>query len=222
MNILAIDTSSEVLQLALAGDGFFLSNMRIMGFKHAEILVPMIDSLLKERDLDPRELDLVICAKGPGSFTGLRIGISTAKGIAEGAGCPLVSVPTLEAMAAPLGFMKSPVVPVMDARKQRYYAQIFLEGNPATEPLDIPPLELAATLLNYPGACITGPGAMDLEALLRDHPVHPGLIFLDPRDGNTVSGLIRLGLHILETRGPDNPEEGPIYLRPSEAELSKN
>jgi tRNA threonylcarbamoyladenosine biosynthesis protein TsaB len=222
VNILAIDTSSEVLQLALAGDGFFLSNIRIMGFKHAEILVPMIDSLLHEGSLNPRELDLVVCAKGPGSFTGLRIGIATAKGIAEGAGCPLVTVPSLEAMAASLGFIKSPVVPVMDARKQRYYAQIFIEEKPSTEPLDIPPLELAATLLKYPGACITGPGSLDLEVLLRGHPVHPRLTFLDPRDGNSAGGLISLGRKILDTRGPDSPEEGPLYLRPSEAELSKN
>lgn len=222
MNILALDTSSEILHLALSGEGFFLSNTRIMGFKHAETLVPMIESLLKEAAMDPRELDLVVCAKGPGSFTGLRIGIATAKGIAEGSGCPLVTVPTLEALAAPLGFLKDRVVPVMDARKQRYYAQIFLEGAPVTEPLDISPSHLAEVLTDHPGACVTGPGALDLEVLLREHPIHSRLTFLDPRNVNITASLIRLGREKLETRGGDCPEEGPLYLRPSEAELSKN
>jgi len=113
------------------------------------------------------------------------------------------------------------VVPVMDARKQRYYAQIFQEGLPLTEPLDLPPLDLADRLANHPGACITGPGALDLEGLLRKHPVHPLLTFLDPRYGSTAAALIHRGREIFETRGGDGPEEGPLYLRPSEAELSK-
>ncbi len=221
MNILALDTSSEILQMALSGDGFFLENHRIMGFKHAETLMPMIEALLKEASLDPRDLDLVVCAKGPGSFTGLRIGLATSKGLSEGAGCPLVTIPTLDAMAEPLSFLDYPVVPVMDARKQRYYAQFFLQGEKVTGPLDIAPLDLAEKLTSYPRVCIAGSGALDLELLLQNHPVHARLTFLDPRNLHGLGGLVRLGKQAWETRGPDGPEEGPLYLRPSEAELGK-
>lgn len=105
MNILSIDTAAEILYVGVKTDKAFLENIRAMGLKHAETLIPLIRSMLKEIELSPGDLDLVVCSQGPGSFTGLRIGLATAKGISEGAGCPLVSIPTLDALAEPYRFL---------------------------------------------------------------------------------------------------------------------
>ena len=128
MNILSIDTSGEILHLGLKSGETFLENTRDMGLKHAETLTPLIRSLMEEIDLSPKALDLVVCSQGPGSFTGLRIGLATAKGISEGAGCPLVSIPTLVALAEPWRDFEGIVMPVIDAKKTAVLHPVFPEG----------------------------------------------------------------------------------------------
>lgn len=99
MNILAFDTSGEVLSIRLETSRT-IRNLVIDGaLHHAERLMPEIDEMLKKEELSADKLDLIVTSRGPGSFTGLRIGMATAKGIAVGAHVPLVSVSTLDAMA---------------------------------------------------------------------------------------------------------------------------
>ena len=88
------------------------------------------------------ELDLIVCSKGPGSFTGLRIGMSTAKGLSMGSGVPLVTIGTMEMMAYGLDFFDGIVVPVIDARKKRYYTAFFNNKQRITENFDLTPFEI--------------------------------------------------------------------------------
>jgi len=190
-----------------------------MGLKHAETLIPLIQGLMNEADLLPSELDLVVCSQGPGSFTGLRIGLSTAKGIAEGAKCPLVSLPTLGIMAEPFHFLNGIVLPVIDAKKQRFYAQLFSSGEAMTDPLDIDPIDLIDQFPKDKKIYIVGPGAYAYRDKINDRIKEFDLCFINPNDTSLGEAMIHLGVKKLKSSGPDEPESGPIYLRPSEAEL---
>lgn len=221
MNILCIDTSGEVLSLGLKNGEAFLENIRDYGLRHAETLAPLIQSLMGEMNLSPKALDLVVCTRGPGSFTGLRIGLATAKGISEGVGCPLVSIPTLDALAEPWRSLKGVVIPVVNARKQRFYARLFRGGRALTEAMDITPGDLADLIPPGDEVFIAGPGGEDLKGRWIEALPREGIIFLDAPGAAASRGLLRLGRKRLEEVGPDTPEIGPIYLRPSEAEIKK-
>ena len=108
--------------ICLKTDTDLVSFSQIRGYRHAVTLVPWISQICRETDFSPDKLDVVIVGTGPGSFTGLRIGMASAKGLAAGAGCPLVGVPTLDAFAWGLRNAAGLVLPVIDARKNRLYA----------------------------------------------------------------------------------------------------
>lgn len=104
-----------------------LSGEIIFNYKkqHSTILMPMIDKLLKSLELDINDVDAVACAAGPGSFTGLRIGAATAKGLCHGAGKILIGVPTLDALANNLAFCGGIVCPIMDALRDNVYTALY-------------------------------------------------------------------------------------------------
>lgn len=216
MNILGIDTSTETLTTALLYDDQPAIISRRAGTRHAELLLPQIDTLLSLPGIGGGELDLLVCAEGPGSFTGLRIAMSTAKGLSEGFGIPLVTVPTLDCLAYPFSALPVTVVPVIDARKKRFYAALYRRGERCSDYLDIGPEELLSQCRNEGVTFFTGPGA----ALLSEQsPPSDSVIF--NRAGLALSGqaLLALGLRRYREAGAASPETGPRYLRLSEAEL---
>jgi tRNA threonylcarbamoyladenosine biosynthesis protein TsaB len=119
LKLLAFDTSTEYCSAALHLDGRVLSRATHAGNRHSELLLPMIGELLAEAGLGTRELDGIAFGKGPGSFTGLRIGCGIAQGLALGADLPVVGVVTLEAMA----WAHSPgkIIASLDARMHEVY-----------------------------------------------------------------------------------------------------
>lgn len=129
MNVLLIETATQICSVVLAADG----NVRARRESdtpnaHSTCLSVFIDEVLKESHLTPRDLDAVCVSAGPGSYTGLRIGVSTAKGFCYALGIPLLSVPTLLSMAA-LYYRKHPdyrglVCPMIDARRMECYTMI--------------------------------------------------------------------------------------------------
>src|SRR4030042_1800262 len=143
MLILAVETSTSAGSLALmdaplAGkdseaEGKCLAEHTLnLPGTHSEKLMPAIDNLLREASLSLREIGGIALALGPGSFTALRIGVSTVKGLAYALRVPVVGVPTLDALAQNVRFAPFPVCPVLDARKKEVYAALFRgegEGN---------------------------------------------------------------------------------------------
>ncbi len=123
MNILAFDTSTELCSAALRLDGAWLVREEMAGNRHSELLLPMVESLLAEAGLSLRALDGLAYGKGPGSFTGLRIGCGIAQGLAFGADLPVVGVVTLEAMAYATG--AGQVLACIDARMHEIYAAAY-------------------------------------------------------------------------------------------------
>ena len=126
MKILAFETSAKAASVALTDGGKLLAeSYQNTGMTHSQTLMVMAQELLKTCGLCPKDVDAVAVASGPGSFTGVRIGVAAAKGFAWGGELPCYGVSTLEAMARNLGIWQGYVVPAMDARRSQVYTAIF-------------------------------------------------------------------------------------------------
>lgn len=211
MNVLSLETSGKIISAALRFEEQTLELTIDRGFKHSETLMPAIASLLDQAGIKADRLDLVACSAGPGSFTALRIGMATAKGIARGADCPLKAVPTLALMAEGRQHWPGIVMPVMDARKKRVYAAAFRNGIRIAEDIDSS-LELFIKAL---------PENEPILATGADAEICAGIegIVIDPlhASGRAIA-LIDMALEAYRSDGPDPQDLGPIYLRLSEAE----
>ena len=126
MLILAFETSAKAASVALTdGEKLLAENYQNTGLTHSQTLLPMAQQLLESCGYTPDQVDAVAVAAGPGSFTGVRIGVAAAKGFAWGGEKPCYGVSTLEAMALQLGAWEGLVVPVMDARRNQVYTATF-------------------------------------------------------------------------------------------------
>ena len=126
MKILAIETSAKAVSAAVAENGKILcAGYQDTGLTHSRPLMPIVEGILKNTDLAITEIDAIAAAVGPGSFTGIRIGVAAAKGLAFGADKPVIAVSTLAAMARNVAFCDGLVICAMDARRQQVYNALF-------------------------------------------------------------------------------------------------
>ncbi len=126
MKILAIDTSTMLGGIAIMDEQGLIAESRLnIRSTHSERLMTEIEHCLKQAGLKISDIDVFAVAIGPGSFTGLRIGLSTVKGFSYATGKPIVSVPTLEALAWNFPYSRYPVCTMLDARKKEVYAALF-------------------------------------------------------------------------------------------------
>jgi tRNA threonylcarbamoyladenosine biosynthesis protein TsaB len=221
MRVLAVETSTLAGGVALLdGDRLVAEYVLDGSLTHSERLLARIDRCVADARWTPRDLEGLAVAVGPGSFTGLRIAISTIKGLAVALGVPIAAVPTLDAMAAVLPFAASPVCPVIAARRNEVYASLYRWDHGAMrrewEYLAIAPAELASRLETVGEPVILlGDGAASVTAL--------GTLALPaPRRAPSPACVGVLGLQRLrrgETVGA--ADLAPLYLRPSEAELKR-
>ncbi|WBL21993.1 tRNA (adenosine(37)-N6)-threonylcarbamoyltransferase complex dimerization subunit type 1 TsaB [Zunongwangia sp. HRR-M8] len=126
--ILCLETATTNCSVALCEDGnlIALKEDNSKGYSHAEKLHVFIDQILKENKLEINNLDAVAVSKGPGSYTGLRIGVSTAKGLCFAQDIPLISVPTLTALAKKVAPQpQEQIIPMLDARRMEVYSAVF-------------------------------------------------------------------------------------------------
>ena len=131
MKILALESSALTASVALCENGRVLGEYTVNnGNTHSETLLPMTESLLRFLNLSISDVDLFAVSSGPGSFTGVRIGVATLKGLAFGSKKPCIGVSTLEAMAYNLQVPNGLICPVMNARRKQVYTALFrLRGN---------------------------------------------------------------------------------------------
>ena len=126
MKILALETSAAACSAALCQDGTLLAqSWQNSGLTHSRTLLPLVDSMLKNCGASLKEVEVIAVAAGPGSFTGLRIGVAAAKGLAWPGEKPCAGVSTLEAMARNVAHMDALVVCAMDARRSQIYNALF-------------------------------------------------------------------------------------------------
>ncbi len=126
MKILAFDSSATVASVAVTEDEKLLGEVTLNnGNTHSQTLLPMAESLFRMLSISASDIDLFACSQGPGSFTGVRIGAATLKGMAFGREKPCVGVSTLEALAYNIRACKGIICPVMNARRSQVYTAIF-------------------------------------------------------------------------------------------------
>lgn len=134
MNILAFDTASSSGAVAIMKDDTIIAHTQLnIGLTHSEQLLPTIHSLMEITGMKMSELDAVAITSGPGSFTGLRIGFSTAKGMALGLHKPLIPISTLDVLAQNGAGINGLVVPIMNARRNQVYTAIYHSNGAALE-----------------------------------------------------------------------------------------
>lgn len=129
MMLLALESSAKAASCAVLSDGVLLASAwQATGLTHSRTLLPMVEEMLRSSELAVQDMDAFAVAAGPGSFTGLRIGVSAVKGLAWAAEKPCIPVSTLEAMAWPLAHLEGSIVCAMDARRQQIYNAAFHGG----------------------------------------------------------------------------------------------
>jgi tRNA threonylcarbamoyladenosine biosynthesis protein TsaB len=126
LKVLAVDTSSLAATVAIMDDSTLLGEYTIIHKKtHSQKIMPMINELMNTIEIKPSDIDIYAASSGPGSFTGLRIGITTIKAMAYAVNKPVVSVPTLDALAYNIPMTESLVCPMMDARNNQVYTALY-------------------------------------------------------------------------------------------------
>ena len=224
MNILALETSGDILHLALQTDKDYSAHTITVGRHFSEELIVRIQSICNDRNIKLQHLDLLVCARGPGSFTGLRVGMATAKGISLAAAIPLVSLSTMDIFHYPLQQRSMPILCALDAKKKRYYCALFSRGERLTADLDATIPTIIEHIAAYPEILVTGPDALALSSKLRDEVTKRTLqtkIYLDTlKYRDYGESMIVLGKELFTTQGPDAPSSGPTYIRKSDAEVS--
>jgi len=126
IKILAIESSAKAVSAAVCEDGKIIAqSYQNSGLTHSRTLLPIIEDMLKNSEIKLLDIALIAVAKGPGSFTGIRIGVAAAKGLSWAAQIPAVGVSTLEAMAYQSSFAHGIICPVMDARRSEVYNALF-------------------------------------------------------------------------------------------------
>ncbi|MDR3131133.1 MAG: tRNA (adenosine(37)-N6)-threonylcarbamoyltransferase complex dimerization subunit type 1 TsaB [Treponema sp.] len=222
MNIIAIDTAASVLQAAAAWGEDVRCIEYDAGLTHTEALMVLIDTLMKISGLDKKDADFVACMKGPGSFTGLRIGCAAAKGLSLALGIPVVSVPTLDCMAARFSFWPGPVIPVMDAKKSRYFTAIYRDGERTSGYMDADAADIAAVAGVSGDMLLTGPGAVLLFPELSRLTERGQKVLLDPFGKyGRIRELLEISRKYFIFNKVDDASSGPLYLRKSDAELAR-
>ncbi len=222
MNILTFDTSTNTLRVGLSTPMGFYENIRSVGLKHGESLMLLTDSIMTEAGLKMSDLNLIVCTRGPGSFTGLRIGISTAKGLAEGSGCPMVSVSSLEIYGSFYKFFPGIVIPLIDAKKNHFYTCRYFEGKAVSEEMDISADEIISLCSQDKSVLFTGPGTDVFRNRIPGENLKP-YFHLDSISINSFCGILAtLGIEKFRVNGEESPESGPVYLRASDAEIGRN
>lgn len=224
MIILAIDTTSQAASIALIDEdrliGEYTSNAKMT---HLEKLMPMVEELLNKCDLSMEDIQGIAVSEGPGSFTGIRIGVSAARALAQAMKIPVVSVSTLKAMAYNLPYYTGVICPILDARRQQVYSSAYQWESGTCKEIILPAAYAIEDLLEqikvYDDVVFLGDGIL---------PFKEQIIHTLGEKANFATSYIRyqkassvgqLGLELFRA-GKQQAyfEVKPNYLRKSEAE----
>lgn len=236
MKIIAIDSSGLVASVAIVEDDTLIGEYNVQYKKtHSQTLLPMLDDLAKMVELDLGTVDAIALTKGPGSFTGLRIGSATAKGLGLAMKKPLVEIPTLDALACNLYGTDRLICPMMDARRDQVYTGVYeytaVEGRPVRYRLNsllpqcaVSVLWIAEKLNEYGREVIllgdgipvyAGTLGQLLEVPYSFAPAHLN------RQRAAAFGMLAMQ-YIREGKVVEAGSHAPDYLRLSQAEREKN
>lgn len=225
IKILAVDSSSFTGSVALCrGESLVAESLLNVRSTHSEKLLQQIDLLLDEAGWNLEDLELLAVVTGPGSFTGLRIGIATVKGLAQVLNKPVVPVSALQAVAMNLPLCSVPICAFLDARKQEVYSQLF-EWRPSEGPIAIgeasvlPPEQLLKNLPEQ--VAFVGDGIVLYRHLIDALPAQQALVPVATAHQLRAAHAAWLALQAWQRGlGREAAEILPTYIRPSDAELN--
>jgi tRNA threonylcarbamoyladenosine biosynthesis protein TsaB len=225
MLLLAFETSAKAASVALFdGENLLGEQYQNTGLTHSQTLMVMAEDLLKQCGKSAQDVQAVAVANGPGSFTGVRIGVAAAKGFAWASEIPIYGVSTLEAMARGLGIFEGYVCPVMDARREQVYNALFYvnQGVIARQTPDraiaLADLKNELKSLEKP-VFLVGDGSILCYNTLQSDV--PNLIM--PPQWRMHQRAVGVGLAALAQETADDPAGlSPNYLRLSQAERERN
>ena len=222
MKILAVETSGMEASVALAvGDQFVAEQtLDTAGRRNARLLIPAVDELLKQAALAPPEIDVVAVSVGPGSFTGLRVGVVFAKTFAWINNTKLITVDTLQALAQRVAPVDCEVTVISDAQRGDVFVNSY-QGTEVMEPTGLVRIESLDTVLEglhtHSQSLLTGPGVLHFADQLPDSIVTAAVEHQMPRAAALIPSARRL---IAKDQWVDPDTLEPVYLRRSYAEES--
>jgi tRNA threonylcarbamoyladenosine biosynthesis protein TsaB len=223
LNILAIDTSSVYGSVALYNEKISFIGFSDIRVTHSERLLPQIDTALKQSKLNIKDLDAVCLSNGPGSFTGIRIGLSTAKAICMGNQIPLIAYNSLEVLAANLYGNKLPILALNDAKMSEIYGALYThELKEMIPPQNAKPQEFLKNI-NEP-VCIVGDGYLAYKEIIEQSEIQYTIPLLH-QNIPLASSMISMILFDDELPKYDFDyisDLEPFYLRKSQAELVRD
>ena len=227
MICLAFDTSAKIASVAVLGGERTLASYSIdNGLTQSELILPMAEDILKKLSLSYSDVGLLVSSVGPGSFTGVRIGVSLVKGLAFGKNIPCVGVSTLEALAENLRGLSGRIIPVMDARRNQVYTAVFSAKNNElvrlSEDRAISLAELAQELRGInENIYLVGDGYEVAKKSLSEM----GVVLCETPEilrGENASSVGKVGIRKYQEGEYQNDLEiAPIYLRLPQAERER-
>ena len=227
MRILAIESSSLVASVAIVEDGVTLAEYTA-NFKmtHSQTLLPMIDSMVSLFGIDLSTIDAIAVSGGPGSFTGLRIGSATAKGLGLALDKPLIHVPTLDGTAYNLYGAKGLICPIMDARRNQVYTGIYRFEQEFEVVMEQDAMDMGELIekLNGMGERVIflGDGVPVHEKKIRELMTMPFDLAPAHMNRQRAASVAALGaVYFAEGKIETAAEHGPDYLRKSQAERER-
>ncbi len=227
MKILGIESSSLVASAAIVTDDIVTAEYTV-NFKktHSQTLLPMIDEIVRMTDTDLNTIDGIAVSGGPGSFTGLRIGSATAKGLGLALQKPLIHVPTVDAMAYGLWGAKGLVCPIMDAKRNQVYTGIYRTESGFLTLKEACPMDIRRLMeeLNLFGEKVIflGDGVPVYSQVIRECALVPAEFAPAHLNRQRAASVAALGaVYLAEGRTETAAEHKPEYLRKSQAERER-
>ena len=221
MNVLVLDCAVSKISIAVKFDDKMILQTYDIGMRQSEILVPAIDDILQKAGITAADLDYSAITIGPGSFTGLRLGISALKAIELAYNVPVYGISSLKVYSYAYKNLGFPVLCCIDANKDRFYACIYDEnGNEILSDGDYE-ADSIIEKLNFDKILVTGPDAKKFYDILSNSNAHTDLKpYLLINSVNYAACLIEIAEKMYKNNeSPLQDYDGPVYLRASEAEL---
>lgn len=213
MKILGIETATRFVSVALMDETRLIAEYRVaLEMRQAERLLPLIDVMLKEAQVSLSDINAIAVSIGPGSFTSLRVGLATAKGLAMGRGLPVIPVPTLEAFAAPFRHAKAVVLPMIVSRKDEIYWAMF-SNDARVHPDAVSSVESMLEAISQDEVLFVGEGAiLHQDKIIKNFkgkPVFPSIFLQSP----FASSVAQIGLARFMNGETTSVEDMvPVYL----------
>ena len=222
MKALSIDGAISRLTISAKNEDKIFTSIYDIGMKQSESIVPAIDYVLEKTELKASDLDYCVISLGPGSFTGLRLAISAVKAIELAYDVPVYGISTLDMYSYPFENFETPVLSVIDANKNRYYASFKDNKKIILKDDDWPVENIIKTLKKYKKIIISGPDRIKIKEIIEAQ--NKKIKCYSPQAQLvTAEILFELAEKKITAKEPSLKDfDGPLYLRASEAEIKNS